>query len=137
MNKRFGIMLVPLILAFTTYLLTIGSVIDDRYIENSNINETDDTVETDEDNQEVDGDTLDETLEVEIQHPEIERKDGYNSILLNFHEYINDSTVSALGMEIDLYCIYSPYDGYWSLAEAEEAGAIQQFKAKKRIQVQR
>lgn len=129
MNKRFGIMLVPLILAFTTYLLTIGSVIDDRYIENSNINETDDTVETDEDNQEVDGDTLDETLEVEIQHLEIERKDGYNSILLNFHEYINDSTVSALGMEIDLYCIYSPYDGYWSLAEAEEAGAIQQFKA--------
>lgn len=45
MNKRFGIMLVPLILAFTTYLLTIGSVIDDRYIENSNINETDDTVD--------------------------------------------------------------------------------------------
>lgn len=129
MNKRFGIMLIPLILAFTTYLLTIGSVIDDRYMENSNINETDDTVETDESNQEIDGDTLDETLEVEVQHSEIERKDGYNSILLNFHEYINDSTVSALRMEMDLYCIYSPYDGYWSLAEAEEAGAIQQFKS--------
>lgn len=124
MRKQLKLLFIPLILSITTYILTYGTIIDDNY---NKTNEIDESISIlDEGNTE---DIEHESIEETIQYPEIARLDGYNSVLLNFYEKLDQSTIAALQTKLDVYSIYSKYDAFFSIDDAIESGVIRDFES--------
>lgn len=118
-TKQWKYMFIPFILALTTYIITYGTIVDDNYAKETKVEQFESTENVDE--------IVNETSK-EIVNPGIDRDESYNSVLLNFYEKLDEATISGIKTEIDIYCIYSKYDTFYTLDEAIQNGVVKQYK---------